>query len=146
MRNRMGRAVLSGVAPFALVGTAHAADMATKMPDKAPPAPVYDWSGFYLGGYYGSSWSQSNASTPPPIVGFGAAGSVDINTTSSTGGVTAGYNLQLSPAWLVGVEGDYGYLGGGQLFNALDQGGFNVSEKNRSRRCAGARASSPVRR
>jgi outer membrane immunogenic protein len=132
MKNVLGRALSGGVALFALVGTAHAADMATKMPVKAPPAPVYDWSGFYLGGYYGSSWSQSNASTPPPIVGFGAAGSVDINTTSSTGGVTAGYNLQLSPAWLVGVEGDYGYLGGGQLFNALDQGGFNVSEKNRS--------------
>jgi hypothetical protein len=44
MRNRMGRAVLSGVALLALFGAAQAADIATKMPLKAPPvaAPAYD--------------------------------------------------------------------------------------------------------
>jgi outer membrane immunogenic protein len=131
MKNRMRRVLLSGAALLALLGTAQAADMATKMPVKAPPvpAPAYDWSGFYLGGYYGESWSQSNVSTPVPV-GNAAPGSVDLNTTSSTGGVTAGYNLQLSPMWLVGVEGDFGYLGGGQLFQDFDDT-IAVGEKNR---------------
>jgi outer membrane immunogenic protein len=45
-------------------------------------------------------------------------------------GVTAGYNLQLSPAWLVGVEGDFGYLGGGQLVANFGDP-IDVGEKNR---------------
>lgn len=93
MKSGMGRALLSGVALLALFGTAHAADIATKMPLKGPvPAPVYDWSGFYLGGYYGSSWSQSRASTPNHNEPGAAAGAVDINTTGFGAGVTAGYN------------------------------------------------------
>jgi outer membrane immunogenic protein len=116
MKDRM-RILLSGAALLAFIGGAHAADMATKMPVKAPPVPTpaYDWSGFYLGGYIGNSWSQSNASTPPPFAATRASagaqpGSIDLNTTGWTGGVTAGYNLQLSPTWLVGVEGDFGYF------------------------------------
>jgi len=63
------------------------------------------------------------------------AGSVDINSSSSTAGITAGYNWQLSPLWLVGIEGDYGYLGGGQLFTDFNDNvpGDNIDagEKNR---------------
>jgi outer membrane immunogenic protein len=132
MKNGTGRVLLSGVALLALFATAHAADMATKIPLKAPPAPTpaYDWSGFYLGGYYGASWSQSNASTPAPFVGNANPGGVDINSSSWTAGVTAGYNLQLAPVWLVGVEGDFGYLGGGQLFQEFDDS-TTAGEKNR---------------
>jgi outer membrane immunogenic protein len=117
----IGRVLLSCAALLAFIGGTHAADMATgmatKMPVKAPvvPAPAYDWSGFYLGGYYGGSLSQSNASTPKA-----ETGSVDLNSSSTTVGITAGYNLQLSPLWLVGIEGDFGYLGGGQLFADWD--------------------------
>jgi outer membrane immunogenic protein len=133
MRNRMGRAVLSGVALLALFGAAQAADIATKMPLKAPPvaAPAYDWSGFYLGGYYGASWSQSSASTPNFVAaGVPATGNVDLNSKSATAGVTAGYNLQLSPTWLVGVEGNFGFFGGGQLFLDFDDN-VAAGEKNR---------------
>ena len=132
MKNRIGRALVSGAALFALVGSAHAADMATKMPRKAPPmpTPAYDWSGFYLGGYYGASWSQSRASTPNLNEPGAAAGAVDVNTTGLSAGITAGYNLQLAPTWLVGVEGDFGYFGGGQLFEDFDDK-VDAGEKNR---------------
>jgi len=118
----MNKILFGGAALFALIGAANAADMATKFPVKAPPlppTPAYDWSGFYLGGDYGASLSQSNGSTPTGL-GNSELGSVDINSTSSTAGVAAGHNLQLSPSWLVGVEGDFGYLGGGQLFLEYD--------------------------
>jgi len=108
--------------------------MALKMPLKAPPAvlaPAYDWNGFYLGGYYGAAWSQSSASTPNFAITTPVTGNVDINSTSFTAGITAGYNWQLSPTWLVGVEGDYGYLGGGQLFAEFDDPNVFVGEKNR---------------
>lgn len=118
---RLGRTLLTSAALVGSFAATHAADLAPKYPVKAPPvqAPVYDWSGFYLGGYYGASLSQSNASTPTSLANS-QLGSVDLNSSSWTGGVTAGYNLQLSPALLVGVEGDFGYLGGGQLFPDFD--------------------------
>src|SRR5262249_19746680 len=43
--------------------TAFAADMAVRMPVKAPPpppAPVYSWTGFYVGVNVGYSWGRSN--------------------------------------------------------------------------------------
>src|ERR1700678_3941537 len=55
----------------------------TQYPVKAPPppAPVYDWTGFYLGGFYGNSLSQSQASTPAPGLPVGThSGAVDINS------------------------------------------------------------------
>ena len=33
--------------------SASAADMAVKAPPMAPPAPVYDWNGWYVGGNVG---------------------------------------------------------------------------------------------
>jgi len=85
--------------------TASAADMAPRTYTKAPAvvAPVYNWTGFYVGLNAGGAWSDSNpttttvfspvgyfATTSPPAIGI--AGNQNINRTSFTGGVTAGYN------------------------------------------------------
>jgi outer membrane immunogenic protein len=86
-----------------------------------PPAPVYDWTGFYLGGFYGNSLSQSQASTPAPGLPVGThSGAVDINSIGWSGGGEAGYNWQFAPTWLVGVEGDFGYFGGNRLSKEWD--------------------------
>lgn len=45
-------ALLAAVFSLGVVQAASAADMPTKMPAKAPmiaPAPVYSWTGFYVG-------------------------------------------------------------------------------------------------
>jgi outer membrane immunogenic protein len=115
----MQRILLSGIAVMALLGTAQAADM----PLKARPAPVptYDWTGFYIGAYEGQSINHATASTPPPgIVGGTHLGAIGILGSAIGGGGTVGYNLQFDPHWLVGLEGDFGWLGGGRLFRDWD--------------------------
>jgi outer membrane immunogenic protein len=117
----MRRILLGGAVALGWLGVANAADMATKYPVKAPPAPVFDWTGFYLGGYYGNSITHATASTPAPGVPIGThAGAVGVVDGGWSGGVTAGYNWQFAPTWLVGVEGDFGYLGGKRLFKDWD--------------------------
>jgi outer membrane immunogenic protein len=111
----MKKVMLGGVALITLgfVGAAVAADMPVKAP---PPVVVNTWTGFYVGGDVGAgnfhSGSQSFTQTADPFLNpFGIV--FDPVTFSSggvwgaTGGVHAGYNWQLTPSWLVGVEGDW---------------------------------------
>jgi outer membrane immunogenic protein len=111
---------LSGLAGATLLsaGPTFAADLAAN----APP-PVYNWSGFYVGGNVGGAWSYSEASTttvfdPNPTGYFNptspgaiaSAGAQDLRPTGFTGGGQAGYNRQFG--WLVvGAEVDINYLG-----------------------------------
>jgi outer membrane immunogenic protein len=118
----MKRILFGSVALLGLVGAAHAADLPARYPVKAPPPvapPSWDWSGFYLGAYWGNSINQSSATTPTAVTGSGP-GTVNINDGGWTGGGTAGLNWQFAPSWLVGVEGDYGKLGGTRLFGQFN--------------------------
>ncbi len=123
---RLSIALISAASLIAFAQIATAADMPVKAPPPAvAPAPIYNWTGFYLGGYFGNSINQATASTP----GLGNVGDVGINSYGWTGGATAGYNWQFAPAWLVGIEGDFGFLGGRRLFREFDDN-IAVGEKN----------------
>ena len=67
-------------AMFALSATAaSAADLAARPYTKAPViAPVYNWTGFYVGLNAGGAWNESNATTTTVFspVGYFAASSV----------------------------------------------------------------------
>src|SRR5215831_18035399 len=59
--------LISGLAGAAFIlsasGSGFAADLPRKAPVKAPPpppAPVYSWTGFYVGVNVGYSWGRSN--------------------------------------------------------------------------------------
>jgi outer membrane immunogenic protein len=92
-------------------GSAIAADMPVKAPVyKAPPVPTYNWTGFYLGGYFGESIGNQQGSTDPQAPG-GHQGVTNVNRLSGTFGGTFGFNWQFAPQWLVGLEGDIGTLG-----------------------------------
>jgi opacity protein-like surface antigen len=55
---------------LAASGFAVAADLVVKAPPP-PPAPVYSWTGFYVGGNVGYSWERLAAtSTIPPSAFF----------------------------------------------------------------------------
>ena len=88
----MGRLLLVGAAFGAQIVSAMAADMAP--PDRGPLAALLNWTGAYIGADIGGAWSNIQSS-------FGGG-----NASSVIGGVYAGYNWQLAPQWLIGIEGD----------------------------------------
>jgi outer membrane immunogenic protein len=104
------------------LGVASAADM----PVKAPKAvtPVFDWNGFYIGGYAGVAEMDQVTTSDPCNVNFGVGGCLvgatgnyngvnpltyDMNPSFTAGG-RVGYNWQPSPFLLLGLENEAGYL------------------------------------
>ena len=53
---------------------------------------------------------QRSRGEDPIGSGLGRGG-IDYTGSGFTGGATAGYNWQFAPNWVLGVEGDIGYLG-----------------------------------
>ena len=100
--------LLSAIAGAGLSSAAFAADLAPQVYTKAaPPAVTYGWTGSYVGGYLGGSFNDGKTSTTDPLNTLAPA---TYNTSSGfIGGVSTGYNWQVSPNWLLGYEGDTGY-------------------------------------
>ena len=74
-----------------------AADMAVKARPMLAP-PVYNWTGFYIGGNLGGAWETGTLTDNF----FGTSFS---NTRSGfIGGGQIGYNWQVAPQWVLGVE------------------------------------------
>jgi outer membrane immunogenic protein len=122
MKSRFGWALASAML-MGGIGSASAADMAVKAPP--PRAPVWSWTGFYIGGDVGGYWDNQSAtviSTPSPgfgapaVPGAGIAGfgnlptNHGLNRDGAMGGVYAGYNWQAG-RFLLGVEADVSALG-----------------------------------
>ena len=90
---------LSALAVAALLsaGAAHAADLPYRKdaPAFAPPPPVFSWTGAYVGLNVGGGFKADNS--------FGRAGDV----SGVVGGGQIGYNYQISPLFVVGIETDF---------------------------------------
>jgi outer membrane immunogenic protein len=109
----MQQIVLAGLAIGALATPAFAADMA---PLPIPP-PLLSWTGFYVGGnagWAGSTDAVTNTGTDTGTGGLGTAllngsipGIVNLNETGVIGGGQVGYNWQVAPTWVVGIEADF---------------------------------------
>lgn len=110
----MKNILLATAAAFALAAlvtsAASAADMPIKMPVKAAPAALWDWTGFYLGGYAGVGVQRSRGQDSTGAV----IGELDYTGSGFSGGITAGYNYQFGRNWVAGIEGDFGHLGLGR--------------------------------
>ena len=93
---------VSSVAALLVVASsgAFAADLAIrKAPPPPPLIPVYNWTGFYIGGNVGGAWETGTITDDFFGVSFSRTRSGFI------GGGQVGYNWQVSPNWVVGVEG-----------------------------------------
>ena len=109
-------ALTLAAANFALVTAASAADIQAPMPYvKAPVAPQASWTGFYLGGSIGFRSLRSDATTTSlvedgaPIDLTGAALSEPLDGTAVRLSPYLGYNSQVAPQWVLGIEGDFGF-------------------------------------
>jgi outer membrane immunogenic protein len=92
------------------LGVARAADLPLKV---APaPAPVYSWTGFYVGLNAGYGLAEDPFSQNITSAGLAAASSVNSRVTPNGGiaGGQVGYNYQSGHA-VFGVEGDFQWSG-----------------------------------
>jgi outer membrane immunogenic protein len=104
----MTKSFLIGVAAaVASLGSASAADM----PLKAPPPPVaYVWTGCYIGGNVGGGFGDKTFQDVPPgalIDSTGAGRSINDSVAGVIGGGQVGCDYQVSPNWVIGVQGNF---------------------------------------
>jgi outer membrane immunogenic protein len=109
------------MAEICRAGTALRTSIAVKAPPTVP-APVYSWTGWYVGGNVGYGWGNARADIagsgtsllfPIAVPGFpgvpATLGFADSNTgrlDGVIGGAQFGYNYQFRPKWVVGFEAD----------------------------------------
>ena len=96
------------LATAAVTGMARAADL--PLPTKAPPAPLYDWTGFYVGGNVGYGWGHTDVTGSSSSVLLGVATpstfAGGLNSSGVLGGGQIGFNYQFAPHWVAGIEAD----------------------------------------
>src|SRR3954469_3478330 len=98
--NRSYLIASAALGALAFGAPAIAADL--KLPVKAPYLqPVFDWTGFYIGGHTGYGRGSSTAVLADPAVI-----AADSRFSGVIGGVQAGYNWRLPSGLLLGVEAD----------------------------------------
>jgi len=101
----MKKFLLAGIAAAAIFG---APALAADMPVKAPPAavaPMFNWTGFYVGVEGGGGWGHTRHTNVNNGANSGTAG-----ISGGLAGGTYGYNWQ-SGAWVLGLEGDVSWSG-----------------------------------
>jgi outer membrane immunogenic protein len=91
-----------------------AADLPAKTYPKAPvyvPPPVYNWTGFYIGGNVGWGWASLGSTETAPGTAAFPIGTVFTknNMNGFLGGVQTGYNWQVTPGFVVGLEGEWSW-------------------------------------
>jgi outer membrane immunogenic protein len=112
MKHRLQAALIATISAIALTQIASAADLPRKAPAAAPPpAPVYTWTGCYIGGNVGGAWSRQTGDFAGVPAIAQVPGTIDQNDSSVIGGVHLGCNYQLDPRFVVGVEGDWSWTG-----------------------------------
>ena len=106
-----------------VLGTASAmaADLASQYTKAPVMASSYNWTGFYVGANVGGQWGSADPTTSTvwtptgyfaisSVPAIAAVGAQSVNSSSVTGGFTAGYNWQVNHA-VFGLEGDINYFG-----------------------------------
>ena len=129
----MKKFLLMTVAIAALGATlpAKAADLGYRPPYGAPPAPygappaivapIYNWTGFYIGAHVGGAFSSDN--------NFNGLATGNNGNGRFLGGLQVGGDWQFNPNWVVGVEGQYSWLSGN--VGAVFPGGFAYTNNQR---------------
>ena len=106
------RALLLSAGLMLAAAPAIAADLPVKARPVVPvAAPIYNWSGFYIGGNVGGGWSRADYLNTANTTFFGDVGGppgFSHNTSGFVGGGQVGFNWQVTN-WVFGVEAMYDY-------------------------------------
>lgn len=119
-----------GLCAISLSGPVLAADMAARPYTKAPmmaPSPVYNWTGFYIGGHIGGAFSRGSNDFGPTVTGG------NDNDGRLLGGVQVGADYQFAnTSWVVGIEAQYSWLDSGNSPGFVFPGGFTSFNDRRA--------------
>jgi outer membrane immunogenic protein len=90
---------------------------------KAPvyAAPLYNWTGFYVGAHLGGAFSSDN--------NFSGLSTGNNGNGRFLGGLQGGADWQFAPNWVVGAEAQYSWLSGS--VGAVFPGGFAYTNNQR---------------
>jgi outer membrane immunogenic protein len=96
----LSAAALTVLASTLLTGPAMAADMPArtyaKAPSYSPPAVIYNWTGFYIGGHVGGAFAGDNSLTG--------------SDARFLGGAQGGFDYQFATNGVVGIEAQYSWM------------------------------------
>lgn len=99
------RALLAAAAITAASGgTSVAADLPIKSPARTLPI-AFNWTGCYLGAHVGYGWGRKHIADNANSDWFVGA-PIDVDTDGFLGGGQIGCNYQVSPNFVIGIEGD----------------------------------------
>jgi opacity protein-like surface antigen/outer membrane receptor protein involved in Fe transport len=103
-----------------------AAEFKRALPTYQPPAPNYDWTGFYIGAYADGSWRRSSGSAVNALTGapFSAAGG---STSQWGGGVQLGFDYMLPSRVVLGAAVDMS-SGGSKTATVSDVSGTSANQ------------------
>ena len=101
--------LLASVSAIAFTGSAAlAADLPSRAPPPVyvPPAPIFTWTGIYVGGQIGYGWLNGNNNFTgfDPVTGAFVATNVGGSANGVIGGANVGYNYQINQ-FVIGLEG-----------------------------------------
>ena len=132
----MNNKILSAFLSLAAFSSATLADTPTS--SNTSSKSTYDWTGVYVGGFVGGASSTKTTATEPyggtlPShywnAPYGNTYSYDTNA-SFIGGGTVGYNWQIGKTpYLIGLEGEYGYLDMSGSSNDPNSALYNSSKR-----------------
>ena len=112
---RSSIAVIAVASAIAFTQIASAADLPRKaLPAPPPPPPVFSWTGFYIGGHFGGGWSSGSVTgnpLPDPVSYGFVPINIDTDGSGVVGGGQIGFNWQVTPFFLLGIEGDFSASG-----------------------------------
>ncbi len=120
--------ILGGLAAIAMATAASAADLPRKTAPQTfiQPVPIFTWTGFYVGASAGYVFEPGTST----FNGFAPALALTGNRFDTLGdgfliGGTIGYNYQINPNFVVGVEADLSYT---DLGKSVTNGFVTISQ------------------
>jgi outer membrane immunogenic protein len=116
----MKKILLATVSLAVLGSSAFAADLQPRVYSKAPPAPIpapiYNWTGFYIGGHLGGAFNGND--------------SLGGTNGRFIGGVQAGADYQFATNWVLGIEGQYTFTDRTINSTTFPAAGVTVTDRN----------------